>query len=260
MQSRKFPKIKLITNTKIRLIHQVPSSLSDLHTSISQLTKVRSYTLTTDTGKSLRSDFDLQESLKLCQNKVSLRIFLHPEPSPGCSNCGSASYAPIYNCPECNVFLCPSCESQTVHQHALIKGNSFAQVLNFQVNRMNPTQIFKDFQKYEKNLIKGKVLSHLLPKNFRVKSGENFICGWVIINCGDIDWPEGSALVWKKGDLKSNGEVFGPVSVGQMIELKVNIKAPEQIGKFSGNWEVFIRGHSVLSLKEVVSTVQTSLE
>lgn len=255
MQSKNRPKIKLVTNSGIRLIHQIPSTLSDLYISISQLTPTCAYTLTTNTGKLLNTDKDLQECITQSQTLPSLKIFLAPLPCPKCSICSNPSFSPIYNCPECNIFLCPFCESQAIHPHALIKARTLSQILNFSVDRFNPKGFLRELKRFEKNFLKAKVFRHFLSKNFEAVCGETVACGWVIGNCGDLDWPAGCALVWKKGEIKSNGLVFGPVKIGESCELRLEVRVPERIGEYFGYWEVYVRGYSILILKESIKSV-----
>ena len=113
----------------------------------------------------------------------------------------------------------------------------------------------RELRKFEKNFFKAKVFRHFLNKDFKAVCGETVACGWVIGNCGDLDWPEGSALVWKKGELKSNGLVFGPVQVGEPCELRLEVKVPDEAGEYFGYWEVYVRGYSILSLKESIKAV-----
>lgn len=78
-----------------------------------------------------------------------------------------------------------------------------------------------------------------IPDNTRIKPGENFSKVWQIKNSGTCPWIDGYSLVFAHGDQLGG---FSPMALsqtvrpGEIIDVAINLVAPQTETNFQGNW------------------------
>jgi uncharacterized protein YkwD len=78
-----------------------------------------------------------------------------------------------------------------------------------------------------------------IPDKTPFQQGESFVKIWKIRNEGTCDWGTGYSLVFAGGDIM-NGPASQPLpaaTVGETVEITVDLTAPMSGGVFTGNWE-----------------------
>ena len=114
--------------------------------------------------------------------------------------------------------------------------------------------------RYEKKMMNLKVIAHLIPKDLVVFPGSEIKIGWKIQNSGSIDWPEGSALMWRSGTIKSEHMFINPLKAGEIWDLSFIVKCPQEQGMHNGVWEAVIRGIMVSKLKAKIAVACDALK
>ena len=77
----------------------------------------------------------------------------------------------------------------------MLKGKSLTEIKKSPYYSFIPENFELQISKFEKKMIKLKVLSHIIPKDLVVQPGQEVLIGWKIQNIGMIDWPESSVLM-----------------------------------------------------------------
>jgi hypothetical protein len=248
--------IKLVLPGDIRKLHSIPSSYDSLLSLISELFPNKNYSLTYSSAVSILSTSDLHKAYSYGSKMPSLKIYLSQKKSKkSCSVCKKPLEDEAFQCLECNILICRSCEMKQKHPHLLLKGNEVDNLKGHSLLGLDPQKLIKELLKYEKKLLKFKVLSHLLPKDFNTQGATNLEIGWVVENTGQIDWPEGSALLWRSGSLKSAHQVIQPLKIGESQEIKFSIITPSDAEIHSGTWEIVVLGISLGKLKTKLTVV-----
>lgn len=82
------------------------------------------------------------------------------------------------------------------------------------------------------------------PDGSVVDAGADFDKGWQLINDGCADWPEGTNLIFMRGDqMGDTGAV--PVSAteaGRTVDVYVGLTAPGEDGSYRGYWQLHSPG------------------
>lgn len=80
-----------------------------------------------------------------------------------------------------------------------------------------------------------------IPDYTQLLPGEEFTKTWRLVNAGTCTWTDEYALVWFSGEkMNAPGSVplAGPVPPGQMVDLSVDMEAPEKPGSYISYWKL----------------------
>ena len=193
-----FPKaIKIVLPGDIRKLHNQPKTLEELKNTISALFPDLNFEISYNTCKKINSTKDLLEAYDWSLNCPSLKLYLTKpcESSEKCLVCFNIIQGPVYQCLECKLVHCSPCESRVFHSHIMLKGKSLTEIKKSPYYSFIPENFELQISKFEKKMIKLKVLSHIIPKDLVVQPGQEVLIGWKIQNIGMIDWPESSVLM-----------------------------------------------------------------
>ncbi|KAG8893539.1 hypothetical protein FRC01_013531, partial [Tulasnella sp. 417] len=101
---------------------------------------------------------------------------------------------------------------------------------------------------------------HILPP------GAFFVKTWKMINDGEVPWPAGTRLAFTGGERFGTNSaehllIAGLTPPGEMTELRVEFRAPEEAGRYISNWrlqdeEGRLFGHRIWCDIEVVDPVE----
>ena len=243
--------IKLIRPGDIRKLHNFPTSYEDLSKAIHSLFPFENFEVTYNTSHKLTNTNDLQSaySWSCSLSLPSLRLYITKSSSEHCDSCKSILSSPIYSCLDCNIYLCHSCESKSAHFHPIIKAKTVQELKNSAFPVFNPEKFMQQVNKFEKKMMKVKVISHVISKDFTAKPGQIVKAGWKLQNCGSIDWPEGSGLFWRSGALKTLNFFIDPVKSGCFSDIFFSLACPETQGVHCGQWDLVVRGIVLSKLK-----------
>ena len=78
-----------------------------------------------------------------------------------------------------------------------------------------------------------------VPDGTQMESGEAYVKTWRLRNSGTCDWPEDTTLVLFSSQT-GGPETFdvGSLTVGEEIEISLDLVAPEEDGSYSGQWNL----------------------
>ena len=248
--------IKVIRPGDIRKLHTFPSSFEELQESIREVFQLTrngdvEYMQNTTPCK-ISSTSDLISAYNFSAGLPSLKLYVTKPTSSRseiCSLCKMALKSVVYYCLDCFSYICDVCEEKTPHPHLLIKAKSALEIKSSNLLAFNPDKFMHQVYRFEKKMMKLKVISHVISKDLVVKPGQEVVVGWKLQNSGSIDWPEGTALMWRCGDIRSPNIFIEPVKVGGLTDVSFTIKSPETIGAHTGAWEVVVRGSVLSKLK-----------
>jgi hypothetical protein len=79
-----------------------------------------------------------------------------------------------------------------------------------------------------------------IPDGSEMPAGKKFIKTWSLLNKGSCEWSTSYKLAFLNGDQMSGTDAFVPqsVPVGSVINMSVNLVAPEAAGSYTGNWQM----------------------
>jgi len=76
-----------------------------------------------------------------------------------------------------------------------------------------------------------------IPDYTSLDQGEAFVKTWRMENIGTCAWPANTVLVRLRSDLSGPERVaVGPVAVGEVVDISINLAAPNSAGTFNGVW------------------------
>lgn len=87
----------------------------------------------------------------------------------------------------------------------------------------------------------GRPIDVTIPDETRLYPGESFSKTWRLVNAGNCSWDSDYAVVWFSGDdmgtsaVQSLSEVVHP---GQVVDVTVDMVAPEVPGTYQSNWKI----------------------
>ena len=89
--------------------------------------------------------------------------------------------------------------------------------------------------------VAGNPLDVSIPDGTILNPGEGFVKIWRIRNAGDCAWTTDYSMIWFSGDHIGTDEEFRfsqTVLPGEVVELSVDMIAPEIAGIFQSNWKI----------------------
>mmetsp|Transcript_19355 Transcript_19355/g.45293 ORF Transcript_19355/g.45293 Transcript_19355/m.45293 type:complete len:464 (+) Transcript_19355:2-1393(+) len=76
-----------------------------------------------------------------------------------------------------------------------------------------------------------------LPQGSVVLPGQNITKTWVVQNCGDAPWPNGSSLVYQSGSTKAP-KLLPNVPAGAIVNISLDVTTPASPGPFRLEWHL----------------------
>jgi hypothetical protein len=102
--------------------------------------------------------------------------------------------------------------------------------------------------------LKASFVSETVPDNTKFEKGESFVKSWTVQNSGTCDWPEGTALVKVSSATGGPDSVaVGAVTVGESVEIKVDMTAPEEDGSFRSDWALKAGGDQIFEVYAIIA-------
>ncbi|MGC9357053.1 MAG: NBR1-Ig-like domain-containing protein, partial [Anaerolineae bacterium] len=101
-----------------------------------------------------------------------------------------------------------------------------------------------------------------VPDNTRFEKGEKFTKTWRLRNAGSEAWPEDTALAFVSGEQMTDASQVpvGAVEPGAEVEISVELTAPDQDGRFRGDWGLSTGGGSSISGGRIYVQIQAGEE
>jgi Ig-like domain from next to BRCA1 gene len=241
--------IKLILSEDIRKLHRIPSTVEELKECVLEIFKTKNYSMAYNSGVEINSTSDLINAYEWAKSFPSLKIHLKlkPNDAASCLYCKSPIKSPVYQCIQCQTYICNNCES--LHPHIMLKAKSVFDLKMSPFVSFQPDKFMEQIIRFEKKMMKIKVLSHLIPEELVTRPLQKVLIGWNIQNAGNLDWPEGSALMWRKGTLVSDHRLVPQLRAGDSAEVSLEITTPGSKGQHTGIWELVVRGIPISKLK-----------
>jgi hypothetical protein len=87
----------------------------------------------------------------------------------------------------------------------------------------------------------GSPIDVTIPDDTIMQPGQPFTKTWRLLNAGTCTWTSEYALVWFSGEQMGAPlaiPLSGEVAPGQMVDLSVDMVAPETPGKYQSNWKL----------------------
>jgi hypothetical protein len=101
--------------------------------------------------------------------------------------------------------------------------------------------------------LKASFVSETVPDNTKFDKGENFVKSWTVQNSGTCDWPAGTALVKVSSATGGPDSVaVGAVAVGETVEIKVDMTAPDEDGAHQSKWALEAGGTQLMEVWAVI--------
>lgn len=115
-------------------------------------------------------------------------------------------------------------------------------------NTPNPTVAYSTPSASEENQIKscdviapGQPIDVTISDGSRIEAGESFAKTWRLVNAGSCSWTEEYSVVWFSGQLLGpvrEQRLSGETAPGEMMEITVDMVAPETPGMYQSNWKM----------------------
>jgi hypothetical protein len=85
--------------------------------------------------------------------------------------------------------------------------------------------------------LKAAFVSETVPDGTHFEKGESFVKSWTLKNTGTCAWPEGTRLVKVESETGGPDSVaVGTCAVGEIVEISVDMVAPDSDGNFKSQW------------------------
>lgn len=87
----------------------------------------------------------------------------------------------------------------------------------------------------------GSPIDVTIPDDTQMRPGQSFTKTWRLQNVGPCTWDESYALVWFSGeqlDAPLTVPLRGAVSSGEVVDLSVDMTAPQTPGSYQSNWKL----------------------
>ncbi len=88
---------------------------------------------------------------------------------------------------------------------------------------------------------KAAFISETVPDNTEFETAENFVKSWRLKNVGTCTWNSNYQLVFSEGDKMGGPSTLNltqSVDPGELIDISVDLKAPNSAGTYKGFWKV----------------------
>jgi hypothetical protein len=79
-----------------------------------------------------------------------------------------------------------------------------------------------------------------IPDGTEVPAGKKFVKTWSLLNKGSCEWSTSYKLAFLDGDQMSGSDALVPQATpsGTVINISVNLVAPEATGSYTGRWQM----------------------